>query len=55
VICPDIENLQIDSGLSNIEKWKVRADYEREFNQKEDMLNEKLESIRKKEVQHLFE
>ena len=54
MICPSIEDVQIKSGNDNIETWKVRADYEREFNQKEDLLNEKLDNIRKKEEKHMF-
>ena len=53
-ISPEIEELQIASGLKNIEKWKVRAEYEREVNEKEDRLNKKLEIIRKEEAQLIF-
>jgi len=48
-ICPEINTLQIASGKTNIEKWKVRAEYEKHLKEKEDKLNQKLEAIRKDE------
>lgn len=53
-ICPEIEDLQIAQGNQNIETWKVRAEYEREHNEKQDQLNRKLESIKKEEEKNLF-
>lgn len=53
-ICPEIEELQIAQGNQNIETWKIRAEYEREHNEKQDQLNKKLESIKKEEEKNLF-
>lgn len=37
-ICPAIEDLQIESGKQNIEKWKVRAENERIFKERQDKI-----------------
>lgn len=39
-ICPEIHNLQLESGRQNIEKWKVRADSEKKQKEKEDQMKE---------------
>ena len=49
-ICPDIINLQINTGFQNIEKWKIRAENEKRMREKEDRLNEKLEAFRLDEL-----
>ena len=33
-ICPAIEDLQLESGRQNIEKWKVKAENEKIFKEK---------------------
>ena len=35
-ICPQIQDLQLSTGLDNIEKWKVRAEYEKRLKEKQD-------------------
>ena len=35
-ICPEINDLQLESGQDNIEKWKIRAEHEKRLKEKED-------------------
>lgn len=48
-ICPDIEHMQIAEGNANIESWKIRAEYERKHNERQEILSHKMEKLKLEE------